>query len=146
VLNFEVFHDFLPNANTFVELDPDERDRWGLPVARIHLDRPEHHELAGRWVLERAGEILSDLGAPKLVHASVGGIAAYLVQGTCRAGREPETSVLNEYCQAHDMPNLFVVDGSFMPTSGGAAPTLTILANSFRTAEHIVDRFAAQDF
>jgi len=146
VVNFEIFHDFLPNANTFVELDPEERDRWGLPVARIHLDRPEHHERAGRWVLERAAEILSDLGSPEPVHGSVGGIAAYLVHGTCRAGRDPDGSVLNEYCQAHDVPNLFVVDGSFMPTSGGAAPTLTILANSFRTAEHIVGRWAAQDF
>jgi choline dehydrogenase-like flavoprotein len=43
------------------------------------------------------------------------------------------------------VPNLFVVDGSFMPTSGGAAPTLTILANSLRTADHIVDRARVGD-
>jgi len=145
IVNFEVFHDFLPSAETFVELDAEECDRWDLPVARIHLDRPEHHARAGRWVLERSSEILADLGADEVVPTSIGGISSYLVHGTCRAGKDAETSVLNEHCQAHEVPNLFVVDGSFMPTSGGASPTLTILANSFRTAEHIVSRFAARD-
>ena len=46
--------------------------------------------------------------------------------------------MLDEYCEAHEVPNLFVVDGSFMPTSAGAPPTLTILANSLRTADHIL--------
>lgn len=142
LVSFEVFHDFLPSAETFVELDSEECDRWGLPVARIHLDRPGHHVRAGRWVLDRTCEILEDLGAREVQTSVVGGIASYLVHGTCRAGRDPETSVVNHLCQTHDVPNLFVVDGSFMPTSGGAAPTLTILANSFRTAEHIVSRCA----
>ncbi len=53
-------------------------------------------------------------------------------------GSDPRTSVLNEHCQAHEVPNLYVVDGSFMPTSGGAAPTLTILANSFRVADRVL--------
>jgi len=144
-LSFEVFHDFLPNAHTFVELDPEVKDKWGLPVARIHLDRPKHLVHAGRWVLERAAEIFAQLGAEKVVPTDVGGISSYLVHGTCRAGRDPETSVVDAYCRTHDVPNLYVVDGSFMPTSGGAAPTLTILANSFRTAEHLVCRFRAGD-
>ncbi len=142
----EVFHDFLPNVDTWMELDSEVRDRWDLPVARIHLDRPGHHVVAGRWVLERAFEIFTDLGAETLQAIDIGGTSSYLVHGTCRAGSDPRTSVLNGFCQAHQVPNLFVVDGSFMPTSGGAAPTLTILANSFRTAEHIVERWRDRAF
>lgn len=145
-LYFEIFHDFIPNRRTLVELDPDVRDRWGLPVARIHLDLPGHHRRAGHWVMQRAFEVLGDLGAEEMVPTDVGGTSAYLVHGTCRAGHDPETSVLDAWCRAHEVPNLYVVDGSFMPTSGGAAPTLTILANSFRTAGHVVARFEAGDF
>lgn len=142
-IEFEVFHDFIPNRQTFVELDPEVRDKWGLPVARIHLSRTEHQILAGRWMIERGLEILEEMGADELLPGPAGGTAMFLVHGTCRAGDNPETSVVNQYCQTHEISNLFVVDGSFMPTSGGAAPTLTILANSFRVADHIVARAAA---
>ena len=139
-LGFEVFHDFLPNAETYVDLDPKVRDRWGLPVARIHLHVPEHHRRCGQWVMDRAFELLTDLGAERLVRHSVGGTSAYLVHGTCRAGDDPSTSVLDRFCRTHEVENLYVVDGSFMPTSGGASPTLTILANSFRVAEHLAKK------
>ncbi|MEM9291053.1 MAG: GMC family oxidoreductase [Acidobacteriota bacterium] len=140
-LSFEIFHDFLPNARTFVELDDEVTDAFGLPVARIHLDRPEHHVEAGEWLLDRAFEVLVDLGAEELMATDIGGTSSYLVQGTCRAGLDPKTSVLDSYCQTHEVPNLFVVDGSFMPTSGGAPPTLTIIANSLRTADSILARW-----
>jgi choline dehydrogenase-like flavoprotein len=145
-IEFEVFHDFFPNARTFVALDPDVRDKWGLPVARLHLDLPSHQRVAGHWVGQRALEILDDLGADETGYHIVGGTSSYLVHGTCRAGNDPATSVLDEHCRAWAVPNLFVVDGSFMPTSGGAAPTLTILANSFRVADHILARARRGEF
>jgi len=137
-VDFEVFHDFIPNDRTFVALDPDVRDRWGLPVARIHLDVPEHHRVAGRWLVDRALEALAEMGADEVQPEEIGETAPYLVHGTCRAGKDPSQSVLDEHCRAHEVRNLFVVDGSFMPTSGGTAPTLTILANSLRTADHLI--------
>lgn len=137
-LNFEVFHDFLPSDGTYMTLDPDVRDRWGLPVARIHLDPPNHHAIAGRYLVDRGVDVFEDLGADSIERRQQGDTASFLVHGTCRAGASPESSVLNAFCRAHEVPNLYVVDGSFMPTSGGAAPTLTILANSFRTADHIL--------
>ena len=144
-VSFEVFQDFIPNDRTFVELDPDVVDRWGLPVARIHVHRPEHHARAGRWLLERGFEILDALGADALGIDSVGHVNDALVHGTCRAGKDPARSVLNQFCQAHEVPNLFVVDGSFMPTSGGVPSTLTIIANAFRTADYIIDRARSGD-
>jgi choline dehydrogenase-like flavoprotein len=107
---------------------------------------PPHHRAAGRWMFQRACEILSDLGAEDFQALSVGGTSSYLVHGTCRAGADPRTSVLDPWCRAHEVSNLYVVDGSFLPTSGGAAPTLTILANSFRVADHLIARWRVGDF
>ncbi len=145
-IHFEVFHDYVPNAGTYVDLDPSVTDRWGLPVARIHLDPIEHHRLAGRFLVERGLRVLESMGATSLEVVSVGEPTRVHAHGTCRAGFDPDDSVLDPFCQAHEVSNLFVVDGSFMPTSGGAAPTLTILANSFRTADHIVTRFRSGSF
>ncbi|MCG8455713.1 MAG: GMC family oxidoreductase [Holophagales bacterium] len=134
-LYFEGFHDFLPNEGTFVELDPEIRDPWGLPVARIHLDLPAHHRQSGEVLASRAYDVFGQLGAIDGALTDLGGTSAYLVHGTCRAGHDPESSVLDPGCRVHGVPNLFVVDGSFMPTSGGAPPTLTIHANALRVAD-----------
>lgn len=107
-------------------------------MARIHLDVPEHHRTAGRWLVDRALEALAEMGADELQPEEIGENAPYLVHGTCRAGKDPARSVLDSHCRSHEVRNLFVVDGSFMPTSAGAAPTLTILANSLRTADHLL--------
>ena len=136
---FEAFHDFLPTPRTHVDLDPDVRDRWGLPVARISLDPHPHHRTAGQWLAQRGGDLLADLGARELSFPHIGGTSSYLVMGSCRAGCDPATSVLDANCRTHEVENLFVVDGSFMPSSGGAPPTLTILANSFRVATYIAN-------
>jgi choline dehydrogenase-like flavoprotein len=137
-VDFEVFHDFIPNERTYVTLDPNVHDKWGLPVARIQLDVPEHHRKAGRFLVERGLQALAEMGADELQSEEIGENAPYLVHGTCRAGVDPASSVLDPYCRTHEVSNLFVVDGSFMPTSGGASPTQTILANSLRSADHIL--------
>jgi choline dehydrogenase-like flavoprotein len=139
-LDFEVFHDFIPNRGTYIDLDRERCDKWGLPTARIHLEIDEHQRKAGRWLVDRGLEIFAAMGADELKVEEVGLAASILVHGTCRAGHDPATSVLDSFCRTHEVPNLFVVDGSFMPTSGGVPPTLTIMANSFRVAGHIVER------
>jgi choline dehydrogenase-like flavoprotein len=136
-LSAEIFHDFIPNSRTFVDCDDRTTDKWGLPVARLHVSQCNHHRLAGAWLANRALEAFDALGAVDGAPGRIGGINHAMAHGTCRAGTNPATSVLNQFCQTHDVPNLFVVDGSFMPTSGGVPSTLTILANSFRTADYI---------
>jgi choline dehydrogenase-like flavoprotein len=59
--------------------------------------------------------------------------------GTTRMGNDPDTSVLDRNCRAHEVDNLFVVDGAPFPTGTGANPTLTIMANAWRVADHIAD-------
>jgi len=137
-IEFEVFQDYIPNAGTYMVLDPQVTDPRGLPVARMYRESDPHHYTAGLWLQSRGLDILKAMGAQELRRGALGEPATFLVHGTCRAGHDPTTSVLNSYCRAHEVDNLFVVDGSFMPTCGGAAPTLTIIANSLRTADHII--------
>jgi choline dehydrogenase-like flavoprotein len=64
--------------------------------------------------------------------------------GTCKFGEDPRTSVLDLNCRAHDVDNLYVVDGSFFVSSGAVNPTLTIVANSLRVGDHLLDRLGAR--
>lgn len=144
-IEFETFAEFFPNRGTFMDLDPGVRDRWGLPVARIHLDVPKEHESIGRYLQARGLELLSAAGADEVSEDSAGGTTGHLVEGTVRMGTDPRTSVLNGFSQSHEVPNLFVVDGSPFPTSGGVPCTLTILAHSFRCADHLVEAMKRGD-
>ncbi len=139
-LELEVFGEFLPTRKTYVDLDPKVRDRHGLPTARINI---EHHPLdveVNKSMLLRGMALLEAIEpSPSRVKApTVGGTTYHLQHGTCRCGRDPRTSVLNPNCRAHDVENLYVTDGSFMPTSLGVPATPTILANSLRVADLIL--------
>jgi choline dehydrogenase-like flavoprotein len=73
------------------------------------------------------------------------GTTYHLQHGTCRFGDDPTRSVLDRNCQAHDVKNLYVTDASCFPTSGGVPATPTILANSFRVAHNIAEKFRKRD-
>jgi choline dehydrogenase-like flavoprotein len=60
--------------------------------------------------------------------------------GTCRFGTDPETSVLDLNCRAHEVDNLYVVDSSFFPSNTSVSPALTVMANALRVGEHLIDR------
>ena len=64
--------------------------------------------------------------------------------GTCRFGEDPATSVLDLNCRTHDVDNLYVVDGSFFPSSAALNPTLTIIANAIRVADHLIEQLNEQ--
>jgi choline dehydrogenase-like flavoprotein len=136
-----VLHD-MPQHDNRVELDDKVTDAWDLPVARITL-RPHENDLAqGRFLIDRNAEILEAAGAKKVDRVYIDRITGNCSHqhGTTRMGDDPQTSVLNRWCQAHEVENLFVVDGGPFPTATGANPTLTIMANAWRVAEHIADR------
>jgi choline dehydrogenase-like flavoprotein len=137
----------LPMADNRVDLDPAGKDRFGLPVPRF-TKRQHPNDLAMyRWYEKRLAELVQAAGA-KEVHA--GGIPGVAIDertpqkgnahnhGTCRMGDDPSKSVVDRWCRSHEVPNLWVVDGSVMPTNGGYNPTLTILANAYRVADRFV--------
>jgi choline dehydrogenase-like flavoprotein len=141
-LTFEIFSEFFSGPGTYVDLDPSVTDKWGLPVARITLQRLAATRQASQLLCERGMEVLRALEPDETEALSVGE-TKFLQGGTCRFGRDPETSVLDSDCRSHEVPNLYVTDGSFAPTSGGVPITLTIFANSFRVGDALAARFRA---
>ena len=136
-----VLHD-MPQHDNRVELDDVVVDAYGLPVARICLTPHPNDLTQGRFLVDRTAEILDAAGATtvtKVYADKVTGNCSHQ-HGTTRMGHDPETSVLDPSCRAHDVANLYVVDGGPFPTATGANPTLTIMANAWRVAEGIADR------
>ena len=139
-----VLHD-MPQHDNRVDLDDEVKDAWGVPVARVTLTPHDNDLKQGRFLIDRAGEILNAAGSKRVqkVYADrVTGNCSHQ-HGTTRMGNDPTTSVLNRDCRAHDVDNLYIVDGSPFPTGTGANPTLTIMANAWRVAETIVERRGA---
>jgi choline dehydrogenase-like flavoprotein len=140
VLQFETYAEWLPTAGTYVAVEDSVLDRYGLPVAAITIDRHPADLPVTRYLIERGEDLLRAMEPDALWRVTEAGETTILQHGTCRFGNDPATSVLDRDCRAHTVPNLYVVDGSFMPTSGGNPNTLTIMANSYRVADRLVQR------
>lgn len=138
-MNINCFVTQLPIETNCVDLDPEVKDAWGLSAARLtttsHPDDLKNME----FFRQKSIEVLQAAGATKVwsnpVNDSRGGAHH---RGTCRMGNNPKTSVVDKYHRAHDVPNLFVVDGSSLVTGGRNHPTMTIQALAFRAAEHLI--------
>ncbi|RYC05903.1 GMC family oxidoreductase [Nocardioides zhouii] len=133
-----VLHD-MPQHDNRVDLDDTVVDAWGLPVARITLTPHENDLAQGRFLIDRCGDILEAAGGLDVTRVYADRVTGNCSHqhGTARMGDDPETSVTDRNCRAHEVDNLYVVDGSPFPTATGANPTLTIMANAWRVAEHI---------
>lgn len=134
----------IPSPNARVTLDPQVKDRWGIPVARLSgATHPESirtaqflHSKAVAW-LEACGAKKIWGGPPQQPFLSGGQHQA----GTCRMGNDPATSVVDAHCRVHGFDNLYIADGSVHVTNGGFNPFLTIMATAYRTAEGIAQRW-----
>jgi choline dehydrogenase-like flavoprotein len=127
-----------------ITLDPESKDFWGRPAIReTYRDHPDDVAMAG-FLADRGVELLDAAGAKKIWrdpdHLSTGG--EHLL-GTCRMGDDPTMSVVDSSHRSHDVPNLFICDGSSFVTSGRGQPTMTIMALAFRAADHIKAAAAA---
>jgi choline dehydrogenase-like flavoprotein len=128
----------LPMEKNSVTLDPEVKDAWGLPAVRITFDNHPDDMANLRWLLERQVEILHAMGAKKVWTQPVETFSASRhLMGTCRMGIDPRKSVVNPFGRTHDVPNLFVVDGSNFVTSARQQPTATIQALAYRSAEYL---------
>jgi choline dehydrogenase-like flavoprotein len=128
-----------------VTIDPTVKDAWGIPALRVtYRDHPDDLATA-RFLQDRGAEILEAAGAQRVTKGAIteSSLGFHLL-GTCRMGNDAATSVVDRYHRAHDVPNLFVCDGSSLVTSGRGQPTMTIQALAFRAGEHIA-RFARRN-
>jgi choline dehydrogenase-like flavoprotein len=132
----------LPVPANSISLDPTVKDEWGVPAIRMtYRDHPQDLKL-NDYFAERGEEMLEASGAVKTWRekATSQSFSVHLL-GTCRMGNDPKSSVVDKFNRAHDVKNLFVVDGSSLVTSGRGQPTMTIQALAFRAGENIA-RFA----
>jgi choline dehydrogenase-like flavoprotein len=130
----------LPLETNNVTLDPVLKDAWGIPAIRVtYRDHPD--DLANaRFLQDRGAEILEAAGALRVTKAPVTeSTAAVHLLGTCRMGDDAGKSVVDRHHRSHDVPNLFICDGSSLVTSGRGQPTMTIQALAFRAGEHIAN-------
>jgi choline dehydrogenase-like flavoprotein len=129
----------LPVETNSISLDPEVKDAWGLPAPRItYRDHPEDLKTA-TFFQQRGMELLDAAGARKkwTFPPQEQQFGVHLL-GTCRMGNDPKTSIINSDHRAHDVPNLFLCDGSSLVTGGRGQPTMTIQALAFRAAERII--------
>jgi choline dehydrogenase-like flavoprotein len=133
----------LPQERNCIDLDPNVRDAWGMPVARItHSWSDIDHKIA-EFVMGKGEILLKEAGATKVWRGGngKGGVSDHQ-NGTCRMGNDPKTSVVSRYCQSHDVDNLFVTDGSVLVTDAGFNPSLTIQAIAFSAADYVKQQWS----
>jgi choline dehydrogenase-like flavoprotein len=136
-IDFFLTAEDLPDANNRVTL----RDDGSIRVSYTHnnTEAYERLERAAAEMLARA-EALHGRAAPVFLSSRLGVSGVSHQNGTLRFGTDPRTSVLDINCKAHDLDNLYAVDASFFPSSSAVNPSLTIMANAMRVAEHLLER------
>jgi len=132
------YGEMLPSPGCYIDLDETRKDAYGLPTARRTVAYGDNDmkifQDMSRWARDIAtaagAEILSVSDEPRTNHEL----------GGARMGNNPRRSVVDKFCRTHDVPNLYVVDGSVFPSASEKNPTLTIMALASRTADHIAER------
>jgi choline dehydrogenase-like flavoprotein len=147
-LGFSGRGEMIPNPDSYCEIDPDTLDQWGIPVLRFHFKWGESEIKMAKDMQETFRAIIEAAGGTYTTKTNPGGDRPYGIAdggviihevGTARMGSDPQSSVLNGYCQAHDVKNLFVTDGASFVTNPDKNPTLTIMALSWRASEYLLE-------
>ena len=138
--------EMIPNEDSFCEVDPDRKDAWGIPVLRFHFKWSEHEEKQAAHMQKTFAQIIEAMGGKVLGKPQLdgrkaiapGGSIIHEVGTTCM-GPDAKNSVLNQYCQAWEVKNLFVTDGGPFVSNADKNPTLTIMANAWRACDYLVE-------
>jgi len=130
----------IPSPGRYVELDPEVKDVYGLPVPKIHFDFTGEDRAIFKDANEKCAEILEASGGEITGTAASPGVDSTHYVGTCRMGRDAKTSVLDTFCRAHDVGNLYVADGSCFIDYSEKNPTLTVMALASRCADHVYEQ------
>ncbi len=136
------FGECLAHADNQVTIDPDVVDAWGIPVLRVSMRWTDNELALRRDMALQAAEMLEAIGGRniqiRLNDRQMPGYGIHEV-GTARMGTDPRSSVLNQFQQAHEVKNLLVTDGSGFPSIACQNPTLTIMALTVRSCDHLLE-------
>jgi choline dehydrogenase-like flavoprotein len=138
------------NENCYLTINPDVKDKWGIPVPDFHWQWSDEDFRRGEHMNKTLHELAKNMGATVIYDAweksrqagrvmEIGGEVNHEIGG-CRMGDDPKTSVLNEFSQTWDVDNLYIADGAPFATHVEKNPTLTIMAMAMRAADNIIDR------
>ncbi|GAB3694766.1 GMC family oxidoreductase [Spirosoma flavus] len=138
----------VPLESNYCEIDPNRVDQYGIPTLRFHYKWSDYEIKQAKHMQQTFDEIIHAMGGHRIGPAP-GADRNYGLEapgriiheaGTIRMGKDPKTSALNPFQQAHDVKNLFVVDAAAFPSQGDKNLTWTILATSMRTSDYIIDQ------
>jgi choline dehydrogenase-like flavoprotein len=136
--------EMIPNDDCYAELDPNVKDKFGIPVLRFHWKWSEHEIRQAAHMQKTAAEIIDAMGGrmsgpPQSGEKAIkqGGIIIHEVGGAMM-GNDPSKSVTNSFGQSWEMKNLFITDGATLCSNADKNPTLTIMALAWRSAEHML--------
>ena len=138
MINIGIIGEDLPETINEVALDPELTDSDGIPAPLVRYRLSENSKRMMEHAVARAGEALQAAGATDVLVRNPLRPSGWHLLGTCRMGDAPWGSVVDRWGRAHDVPNLFLVDGSIFVTSAAVNPTTTIYALALRTADYIV--------
>lgn len=130
----------LPRHENHISLDPEWKDQWGIPIVHIHWSWSANEKALREDMKTQCAEMLEAAGCTNVATYDDDAPMGFSVHemGTVRMGRDPKTSVLNAHNQAHDVPNLFVTDGSCMASTSCVNPSLTYMALTARAVDYAV--------
>jgi choline dehydrogenase-like flavoprotein len=135
------FGEVLPRYENAVSLDPEVKDKWGIPVLRFNFKFGDNEKKMAADMADTAKEMFEEAGI-EVVHVGrevlTEGWSIHEL-GTARMGSDPKTSVLNQYQQSHDVKNLFVVDGSSHVSAACQNPTWTIMTLCWRSCDYLAE-------
>jgi choline dehydrogenase-like flavoprotein len=133
-----IFGEDLPDPENRVTLDPQLTDSSGLPAPKVTYRVGDNSRRCLDFQIERAKESLIEAGAYHTEEERLMRYSGWHLIGTAKMGDDPATSVVDGYGRSHEVDNLFVVDCSVFPTSGGVNPTSTVVAFAARAADHLI--------
>ncbi|HVZ50131.1 MAG TPA: GMC family oxidoreductase [Gemmatimonadaceae bacterium] len=146
-IGFDGRGEMIPNEKSYCELDPEKKDRWGIPVLRFHwewtdyeINQAKHMQETFRaLIVEMGGTPNGQMPGKERGYGISNGGSIIHEAGGARMGDNASTSVLNAKCQAHDCKNLFIADGAPFVGQADKNPTWTIMALAWRTGDTISD-------
>ena len=140
-ISIGAFGEQLPNPNNRVTLHPNKTDKWGNPIALFNVSYGENEHVMLEEARKDAVAMLEAAGCTNInsnpVNLTVPGNRIHEM-GSARMGNDPSDSVLNKWCQTHDVPNLFVTDGAFMTSAACQNPSISYMAFTARACDHAV--------
>ena len=146
VVGFAARGEMIPNEDCYCDIDPTVTDKWGIPVLRFHWKWSEHETGQAAHSVQTFLEVIDKLGGTPMPGYETDGAKAISKGGeiihevgTVRMGGSAKDSVVDQYGRSWAVPNLFVTDGAVLASSPDKNPTLSILALSWRSSEHLAD-------